>query len=453
MKKNIFKLLAFVFVAGLVISGCATVSDIRNDYDGLIYNGGNAVQVGDYLYYGNGYKAVGESKTDYAYGGNASYAYLNRVNLETGLASKRLDGVKGSEKFNSRVAGYENQFMFVIGNYIYFTSANQHQNSSLQHDYTLVSFFRAKLNGDDEKELFTSNQFNTSTAQMRVLKGSDENYHWIVYDGTDLLSVRVGNNLGGKVTLAQNVTSIAIPETNSEFSVTKVFVTVTEKDENKQDVSKVYAIDYATGKKEEVTSVEKGTKFISRVGDHIFYTNDTPDGSYQTYFKDISLSEDYSFNGNETEHFYGVKGISNVQAISVGDADEGYVFLGKSEGLMYKNMISGATAEPILANGEFTNILFVDGSYVYYSTADGLYRVDIKGSHTKETIIEVSGLIDSEYTHAGDYIYFYASVQTDESDEVEYEEDDRTYLYRVHESGQGGYQIVSNYTRKVKKEA
>ncbi len=456
MKKRVFKIFSLLFVFALLLTtGCATVGNISNDYDGVIYNGGQTAQVGDYLYFANSYKAVDSNKEDYAYSANSEVAYLNRINVNQNFGNK-LHSPKGSEKVNSKVVGYENQYMFVLGDFIYFTSPNTHkvtdEDRVLHNAYDLVSLFRSRLNGDGFEELLTTENFDASKSQFRVLQGYDKEYYLIVFDGTDLMSLKLGNKVGGKVVIAEDVQSLAMPNETDSYEFKEILYTIKSK-ENDSEVE-VYSYNYASGTRRKASAASEGTKFVGRDGDDVFYTNTSKTGAYQTYKRKLLKNAVLSFTGPQSEVFYDTANITNITRVSSGDAmAEGYVFVGgNSKSLMYKNTRTNETAQALLTSDAYSNLLFVDGDYVYYSSTTGLYRISVKNKQA-ETIIEMTDILDSKASHSGNYIYFYAKLQKDELDDNEYEEDDNYYLYRVQkERGIGGYQILSTFERKIKTE-
>lgn len=449
MRKKILKVLSFVFVVAVLLTGCATVSDIKNDQTDLIFNGGNVVKVGDYVYFANGYTAVG-SGSDFDYDKNVEVSYLNRVNLNAGFTSPD-NSPKKNEKVNSRVVGFESEYMFVLGDYIYFSSVNTHKNKQVENDYSLVSYFRSRLNGDNLTELYTTNSYNASTAVTRVLKGSDNNYHLVIFDGTNLNSIKIGDNIGKRQELATNVTSLAMPHEKDNFEYKEILYTVNK--ENSSNETEVYSVDYATGEKEKATSTSSTTKFVDRQGDVVFYTHDAI-GISQTYYKRVSSGTSLIFDASE--FFYRLTDIKNMQLVCAGDDDkEGYVFLGKSGSIMYKNMVrTGEQATTLLDKSvtDFSNMLFVEGEWVYYSTTKGIYRISASDGE-KQTIVEMQNEIEpSTCAYVDNYIYYYAKLEPIENEDgKEYEEDSNFYAYRVDVSGHGNYQILSNFKRVEKK--
>jgi len=450
MRKKLLKMLSFVFVVAVLLTGCATVSNIKNNETDLIFNGGNVVKVGDYVYFANGYTEVGDKSKDFDYDENVKISYMNRVNLNGGFSTSS-ESPKDTEKVNSRVVGFESEYMFVLGDYIYFSTVNTHKNKQVENEYTLVSYFRSRLNGDELTEIYTTPTYDSSKAITRVLKGSDDNYHLVIFDGTNLNSFSIGNRIGKRQELAKNVTSIAMPREKDEFEYKKILYTVNK--EGSSSDTEVYSVDYATNQKEKATSISASTKFIDRQGDMVLYTNG--DAAAQAYYK--YLRNDISIVLDGSEAFYRLPDITKIQKVCDKDADkEGYVFLGKSGSIMYKNMVRvGEQATILLDKSEtdFSNMLFVEGDWVYYSTTKGIYRISARDK-SKQIIVEMQNEIQpSTCSYVDNYIYYYAKLEPVDSevDDKEYEEDNNYYAYRVDLSGQGNYQILSNFKRVEKK--
>ncbi|MCM1324879.1 MAG: hypothetical protein NC218_12260 [Acetobacter sp.] len=460
MKKNILKILSFVFVFAFILTGCATVSNIKNDSEKLIYNGGHVALVGNHLYFANAYTPVGDSDTDFAYGNSAKVSYLNRLDLTKDFETELpIESPKGAEKVNSKVVGYENQYMFVLGDYVYFTSANTHKTDKLQNTYKLVTFFRSRLNGDDLSEIFTTNQFDSATGTITTMKGADDKYYLVVFDGNELSTIRLGNSLGKRQVVAKDVLSVAVPGEGEDYSVKEVFYTATHKDEDGNATSEVdiFSVNYATGVKTKRGAAGAGSKvnFIDRVGDTIFYTNSAVvGGGNECYSEDISLTS--NFNGGN--RFYSSTTLKNVTRVMQGDPlTEGYIFVnGNDSAIMYKNTVSGAETSLLLPKTNYTDILFVEGDYVYYSTTTGIYRISARDKSIN-TIVEMDSIVSGKCSYVNEYIYFYGQLDLEEEEEVEgetkveYEEDTNNYMYRIKCDGNGGYQMLSTYTRVEKK--
>ena len=448
MKKNILKTIALLFCMALCLSGCATVSNITNQdgskiyYDDVQYFQGQVALIGDYLYYGNGYTA--SDGDDFNYNDAASTGYLARLyvgeNLQYDL-SEDDDGYVdpspiGVEKVNDKLTGYQNQYMFALGDYLYFTSANTHKLSNTENDYTRVSIFRVKFNGDGFKEIDTFRYDENS--QITVQKGGDGNYYYIIYcpsgdDAYNLYSVRIGSSIGETTLLAENVLSVAICDENS--SDRNVIYTVTS-ERSDRETTEVRAVDFATGEDKRYSNdtsvVGTTTTMLGRVGDIVFYSYDKVIEEPQVYYKDLSTDDSY-FSGQEARHFYDASEINIVDKIW-----NGYLFISTtSSSVMYKEF--GGEAQRVLSSSDYSDILFVDGDYLYYSNSTSISRISIKDL-TTQTLVSTTSIISGECGYDGTYIYYFAQLESEESEEDSSSSSDTTtdenyYMYRVDKFG------------------
>lgn len=442
MRKNLLKMFGLVAFLAVALTGCATVSNITNDNKELIFNGGTVAQVGDYLYYSNAYTPLSGATTEYAYSANAKLSFLNRADLVSGFGLKSESPVK-TEKVNSKVLGFENSYLFVLGDYVYFSAPNEHQTKHpIEHAYNLVTLWRSKLNGDGLKELYTTEQYNSNTAQMRVLKGNDGNYYWLVYDGTDITSIKLGASIGKKQVLAEDVKSVAMPRENDSYDVRSIFYTKAQ-NEGSNNVY-AYALDYASGKSLKVTDNANDLNFVDRIGDSIFYTT-----AGTTYMQTLTSDEGIVFSASEQYEFYTSANAKNIYVVY-----NGFVFNAGSENkLFYKSSDNIGDPIEILAADEYTEILYVNGDWVYYSSGNDIKRLSVHGVHSPEniqsqTVVSMSSEITGKASVAGEYLYFYAGLEpVDEDDDKTYEETSNNYLYRVRLGENENFQILSYFTR------
>lgn len=446
MKKNILKFLSVLFCVALFMTGCATVSDIYGKdgkaiyYNDIQYYQGQVVKAGDYLYYGNGYTAVDAEGFDY--GTAASTGYLARLNVEQSFKYK--DDVKeedkdktsplGIEKVNDKLTGYQKQDMFALGGFIYFTSANTHKTDKLENDYTQVSLFRVRFNGDDFEEIgtFRSDEKSIITTQ----KGSDGNYYYIVYAPTsnkevyNLSSIKIGDSIGDTKTLAEDVKTLAICDSDStEKNI--VYSTITKSAEGKETTT-IKTVDFATGATEDKYlggSADAKIEFIDRVGDIVFYSHEDK-GIKEVYYKNL-VESDNGFDGAKSHKFYNAPSIKNIEK-----AGNGYIFVStSSSSLMYKNLEISEDAKLLLTTEEYKDVLFVDGDYIYYSNETTIARVNVVDS-TKENIVTMKKIVSGQCGYVDGYIYFFAQLETGEEDT----ENTDFYMYRTDK--QGRYQLV-----------
>lgn len=452
MKK--LKILTLICALALILTGCATVSDVVDKngksfyYEEVVYNQGQVVQVGDYIYYGNGYTSISDS--EFNYDKAAKSGYLARINTSKDFTydSKieteyiKNSSPKGIEKVNKKLAGYDNQNMFALGSYIYFTSANTHKNSSLENDYTQVSLFRVKFNGDDFKEIETFRHDGNSI--ITVQKGSDDNYYYVVSEpdktanGTyNLFSIKIGNTVGevkqlnkynkdGKE-VVDPIESVVSCDINSTI---KNILYATKSTETEIETDCVKSVDFATGELKTIDSgvISSVTKLLGRAGDKVFYAY-TQNKITEIYYKDLT-TDDGNFNPTESRKFYSAAEINNIV-----ETNEKYVFISqKSSSLMIKNELQG-DAELLLTSSEYDDVLFADGDYVYYSNSSMIGRINIE-TKEKQTLVTLNSIISGQCGYTGEYIYFYAKVQ----DREEGFNDENYYMYRTDK--EGNYQLI-----------
>lgn len=451
MKK--FKLFTGLFAMAVVLTGCATVGDVLDKngkaayYNDIVYSQGQVVKVEDYLYYGNGY--FDSSASGFNYGQSAENGYLARLNVKDELKFnssvtdeyKTSTSPKGILKVNDKLVGYQNQYMFALGSYLYFTSVNTHKTSSLENDYSRVSLFRVKFNGDKFEEFGTYK--HDANSVITAQKGSDGKYYMIISEPADnsvynLYSIKIGDELGkakqlnkyteGQKEVVDQVQRVAVCD--AESTLKNVVYTVKSLSSG-LETTEVKSVDFATG---EITSLDSGvasstTKLLGRSADVVFY-------SYQykavneIYFKDLSTGDKY-FNPTSLNKFYNASEIKNIKAVG-----DGYVFTAGSSGsLMYKTPDVTTDAVLLLTSDKFSDVLFVENGYVYLSNSTSIFRINVIDK-SQETLVTMNAITSGKCGYDGEYIYFYAQLQ----EKAEGVTDENYYMYRVDKLGH--YQLI-----------
>ncbi len=441
MKKKLLSVIAMVFCVAVLFAGCATVSNVKiNGKDAYfktpVYNQGQVLKIGNYLYYANGYMASDNDEFDYK--DAAKYANLSRIDLSKELtySSKVKDEdrlyatPKGVETVVSdMLVGYEKQDMFAYGSYIYFTSANQHKTTELEHDYSKVSLFRVKFDGSGLKELVKNSAFEQGEGcTIEVQRGSDNNYYYIIVEpGSEstftIKSLKIGDKLGKIKEIAKDVTSYAIADENS--SARNIIYTTASK--QAQATTCVKAVDFANGEIDDYdeSATSSTTKILGRVGDIVIYSY-----SYRAvteiYYKDIANGQSHFGD----ENFFYVRTISDIRK-----AGEGYVFKAEGGALLYKTL--DGQVENLVASEEYTDILFVENDYVYISDKTSIKRISTIDK-TIEKILTLSDceLVSGKCGYDGEYIYFYANIPSSYFDKDENAEADKNvYMFRTDKLG------------------
>lgn len=437
-KKNLIKGLALVCGMGLCLAGCgAPLSDITDkngnnlSYSEPVYYQGQVARVGDYLFYGNAYADI--SADDFNYDSEKELAYMSRLNL-TDIAfgedvaddNYKHSSPNGIEKVNGdKLVGYKNQEMFVFGEYVYFTSANIHKTSSMKNDYSRVSLFRIKFNGDGLEEIGTYTHDDKSTITLQ--KGSDGNYYFVIVcpaekateeEATtyDVYSVQVGSSVGKEKKIVSKALSVVVADQDASA---KTVVYTFDPESDRMNCA-VKAVDFAN---ETETTLDPGLEetitLIDRVGDVALYSYEN-----EVYYKNVSTNG--TLVPSIDQLFFSAPTIGEVEKVG-----QGYVFKGTSA-LVYKESLS-AQAERLATSTEYTDMLFADGDYVYLSNASTIIRKSVNEKET-ETLVSEMTIISGQCGYDGDYIYFYAQRGKLEGEESE-ETDTNYYLYQADKNG------------------
>ncbi len=446
MKKRFLRIFALIFCVALFMTGCATVSNVKINgkdayFENLQYSQGQALVVGDYVYFGNGYTSSSDSGFDY--NSATSTGYLSRLNLTSNLTFgsdvKEEDKIYTTPNQTEKVSdkkliGYQNQDMYALGDYIYFSSANTHKTTSMENDYTMVSLFRVKFNGNGLKELVKNTAFKQGTGStITVQKGSDNNYYYIIVEPADdntftIKTLQIGNKIGKINTIAEKVTSYAIADEKS----TQRNIIYSVNSNQAQTTSAVKAVDFATGT---VTDLDNGVtgstvSFLGRAGDIVFYSY-TYKAVQEVYYKNILNGIGY-FNPTYSSVFYNAKTISEIKS-----AGDGYIFKTEGGALLYKELNSSSSL--LMTSEDYTDILFVENDYVYTSNTSSIKRINTVDKEI-ETILTLEGqtIISGQCGYDGQYIYYYSQKPASEDEDAV--TDTNNYMFRTDKFG--NYQMV-----------
>jgi len=433
--KRITKVLCGILGAGLLLTGCATVSNIKNNYNEVIYTGTAAAMVDNYLYYANAIADVTDTTKfadDDGYKAQAKISYLARLNTAVLDATSKDNSPKKTEAVTKEVVGQSTAFKFVLGNYVYYTTPKtemvKNDSGKLEQDYKSSKLYRSKLNGDDKKCLYTT---SSAISKIEVLKYGGK-YYVVMLEGQNLVKIDLKNTKVSKI--AENVTSVAIPRTyernKEQSSLTwngKIYYTYTKDSSTK--VCKV-AIDGAEG-----TDIWTGSlTFVGRERDQLFYTIGST-----TYKFDANQAQASPMDSN-SYHFYDAA-ISDVYLIAENNVEYGYIFTANSMTTYVENNASTGsitfTADDQTLSAK---IVAVDGRRVFVSTETGIYKTEISTAfdgHDNSIsadctqLAEMTAISQTLYAYDGQYVYFYAQLQDVEDDEKITDTDSNYYLYRT----------------------
>lgn len=449
MKTWLKTTLAIVGVVGsamFALTGCGVKSDIKNDSDDILFNGGIVSVVGDHLVFANGYKSDELTSID-DYNDFAKVSYLAAVNSEN-IKNDTFVSPDGVQKLKNEVLGYSNGYMFVYKDYIYYAIPNKHKTDSLSHVLNYVSYYKCRFDGSKSKELFFTSSFDTEKAQVKAVKYDGKAYLF-VFDGTEFRVVNLEND--SVKLISSKATSVALPNEGEEWNG-KVFYTEDKENANGQKGNQVFSYDVEAGESESLNNNTNETvTFTGRIRDRVFYTlKDEIASVTTTKVADSDRYNDVTFS-TAGEEYYSNE-ISNIISITGSDIDDynSVIFTsslsGNSQIMIEK---SNGDMDVLLENGDYSSVLFAHNGLVYYSTSNGISCKDVDTKETTVIVENMDGLVTDkvgyDFSESGNlsHIYFYAKLVYPEDDETEDDDKDTNlYLYQVEVTGAHNVALV-----------
>jgi len=457
MKKILSLLLCAFFGITLLLAGCGGLSDVENNERGIIYNGGSVALVNDYLFYANGFVKDYSSMADMtAYNNATKYANLNRVKTD-GLvnatkykSSENIETVSGGD-----VTGFGKTYMFAYGKNVYYITPNTHKTNENKQAFDYLSVYKVGLNGGGRHELMTTKAaFDATNGKIVALEYKEVAYI-MIFDGQNLTTIDITNSDSKKVEL-EDVTSVAFPQEDASWNGQIYYTKNKQNSDGSTTGNEVYQIAVSGGEETKITKEGENTKtikFVGRVDDTSFYTISKGEDSAHTYMiEGSSISSEYFTTAGK--EFY-PKEISKIRKVDGGASyqdQNGYLFNSGSI-VLYKNTSKEGDPVVLIDNATYADakIIASVGTYVYFSTTSGIYKVH---TSTKEISTIVDGMtitadiagytyniVDGQKISIKD-IYFYAQREYDpeaeeETTEEETEEtkDENVYLYTVSANG------------------
>ena len=216
MKKFTALILLLIVCVGFMLTGCSAELTMPDDHTNVVSNGGFVVGAGNYMYFANAYNSYTNLTTRSDNQGNVNQYSLNRqlLDRETHPNSEWFklsdDEDAAVEIVANKIAAYEKSNMYVVNEYLYFTTPNVHKNNVNNYEFNLASLFRIKLDGSDLKELYISE----SSDSKFYLTGNDKQ-QLLIYDDNTLKYIDVyKNDTSVKKLLNENVSvdSVVFPK-------------------------------------------------------------------------------------------------------------------------------------------------------------------------------------------------------------------------------------------------
>ena len=405
MKKIISILAVLVLSVCFIFTGCSKPLDLpKGDVSS---NGGSVVSIGNYVYYSNTFvdytTLVSGDNTEKTTKHNAIY----RVKTDDyGYVSLDDDGkIENIEKVYSKMAGFNNSNMFIVDEYLYFTSPNVHKEQKTGNDrFDLTTLFRIKLDGTGLKEILT-----TKTTQGKFFLVTEETPYLLIFDDNKISKLEIKDKVGSAEVLVDDVLDTIFPEKYGIINEVYYTTDISEEEKN-AGLSGNYLnkLNLATG---QTTQLGKpATQTITLVA----YENGT------LYYKLLDNNGDSLYYGDTLKSGFGA---NQTKYTLVGETDgedsvsqfvpinENNVVYKAESMLFLSTKLDTTTASYQVLVSEDAYIEYVEGDYVYYSTENGLYRISYKDK-TVQTLAEQKNIKQGSCDIDGEYIYFYAKLDT-----------------------------------------
>lgn len=420
-----------VFTIGLVACGDNPGDGNFSKITGEVYgNGGLSVVKGDYVFFVNGYMSADDmaSKNDsYAAGEKVGALVVAKLdnNGEIVLNEDDLLDDEYYQVLSDKLCGFEATSLSIYGDYLYFTSPCQQNDSSTESwAKTWVDFYRVNVaNGKGEVERIY--QTNVANDCIEFAFYNNNGTYLIIYEKTSTEAEtgtlkRVSGN-GNVKTVSSDVTSHTISNNNAknvyyvvnedeEIKLVKYNYSADHKDESIYDDS--IAVKFAndthvyierpnetnSSRKELVRANVNGGGFGARICYTDLYTNLylTPDNSAVVAVKGNYI--DYYLFGNDTAvNLYTGEDDETISVIGI--ANGSVVFIDGNntiKSISYSNHISTGSANviEIATISKIDTAHFdIDDEYVYFYKTVGsnkyLHRLAINnndGDNTEEML-------------------------------------------------------------------
>lgn len=425
MKKFTTLLFMLLISFCFVLSGCGGANlKLPQELSRVYSNGGFVVSAGNYMYFANAYKD-NTTLTDGSQNKGSSVAQYSLKRIELNTENKWFNIVKDEEEninyenVVNKIAGYQVSNMFVVNEYLYFTTPNVHKNDQNNYELNLSTLFRIKLNGSDMKELYTT---KAPTAEI-YLASTSEGKKILIYDDEKIGEINVGAKETGVNFFVENVKSVVFPK-QEEQEVTYVYYTSDREDKDVFSGNILNKVNVVSGDTEEVAKVAGQTiKLIAQDYDRLFYIITKSNNESLGLF-----SNDVADFDSQTLHLTATEGIvdgGDLLYIKCTDNDydfeDCFVFMYKDN--LYLQLLSSTfDSQAIKLTEETTTIQFASGSYVYYSTTSGIYRYSVL-SKQEQPISNKTNINGTTMDFDGRWVYFFAKGDNQETE--------TEYLYRA----------------------
>ena len=407
MKKKLSIILSILLCVCFLFAGCS--GPLEMPQGDVTSNGGAVAIKGDYIYFANTYVDYTTLSGNDNQEKNVEHNAIFRIKTdEYGFTTKDDDGrIKDVEKVYSKIAGFNNSNMFIVGDYLYFTSPNIHKDKSGADKFDLTTLFRIKLDGSEFKEILT-----TESSQGKFYLATWNTPYLLIFDNNKVSKLELKNNLSAPTVLLNDVEDCVFPSQPGQ--ITRLFYTkAVSEEESKVGITGNYLYKYNLALGE---SVQLGKPVENKITLVAFENNTL----YYKLADEFGLALYYSsklFDGFGADQVCwtifgeqdGEDAISNFKVI-----DENNVVYNAQSKLYLSTKGEGESANySILVDGD-ASIELVSGDYVYYKTESGVSRISYKDK-VEQSVATLSDIQSGNMKVAGEYLYFYAKINASET--------------------------------------
>lgn len=399
MKKRLAFLTCLLLCFCLLLSGCSNLTMPATDAK-IVGNGDTVVQKGEYIYFANaytGYSSVGSDVSNKK--GEADVYSLYRVKSVDGKLEYDENGmVKNAELVVSKVVGFEYSNLYIVGDYLYFSSPNMHKTSSNEHKYDLISIFKVKLDGSGLKELYTTEQFSGDWAVLEF--GSD--CFVITVENDQIVRHKIAKNgdLENKTILADGVSNAILPQNKNYANDKNIYFTC---DRSEQDTNLgltgnyLKSVNICTGKIENICGVSDETY------DLLAYDFGTLIYSKKNNINTTIFAKD--LDGETKLADWSNTSISNVKIAQVMGQGLKFVYTCNSKVVVQD---FGSLIPSVLIDGNAT-IINIDEDCVYFTLDNKISKISLIDKQIVD-IYEDSNM-GSSFDFDGRYIYLFTQAK------------------------------------------
>lgn len=468
MKTRILtKISAYLLVAifcFFAFAGCVAQMDLPKSNDDVTGNGGLVVQKGQYLYFVNGYTSAENIESESEVKG-VEYSAIYRTKLGTNneLLLNEDGTLQNCEKIINKVCGFEKTALYIFDDYIYYQVPNTSKvknDETLEYDFNLTDFYRAKLDGSEQTWLYKTKNASDETKFAFYKTNVSKDIYLSVYDGNGLYCVNCSTK--AVKTVCENVSSVAMPaysvykQDNNQLSKGASNIYYTRSGTEEENLSEGNVLCYFNMVESKEYVITKGYNtynVISATNEALVFTKKSSfDLNANNYVIKYSYDEDGKLNLDVQNNNLAIQlCASEIETMLLCTFEEGnqagIVAKNETGKLAYINYKTGKYE--VLDTERTLTPLFILGTKVYaYDETKLIYQIDYKTKVEKVLLKELGDNklpyfdADKNFSVCGGYVYYFATYEGDS--ETGY------YLNRISTADRETYtvEVVANILSK-----